>query len=265
MNFLEKEDQPPSPPPPPRKRQRQHFHRKRRRERERERERDSRIVRDREKGLDDDDDTSTRPLALLARREKKERKFSNSSRKKKKKRFPKRPNKMGERRAPCSRHHLRVLSSKSSSIFARVFSRRPRPRTVSGSARVARSSFRSCIKSQSVLRQRQPVSLVLILRSPLLSFFLSFVHTNNNSLALYFFCPQCKPSRFCKRRCRSLPLRLLRALECFSRVTQRHRGQETTVCVIRRLKMETFLYPIALDFRLFVPNNRTFSPRFLKP
>ena len=31
------------------------------------------------------------------------------------------------------------------------------------------------------------------------------------------------------------------------------------VCVIRCLKMETFLYPIALDFRLFVPNNRTFS------
>ena len=106
-------------------------------------------------------------------------------------------------------------------------------------------------------------SLVLIIGAA--SFFLSFVHTNNNSLALYFFCPQCKPSRFCKRRCRSLPLRLLRALECFSRVTQRHRGQETTVCVIRRLKMETFLYPIALDFRLFVPNNRTFSPRFLKP
>ena len=96
-------------------------------------------------------------------------------------------------------------------------------------------------------------SLVLIIGAA--SFFLSFVHTNNNSLALFFFCPQCKPSRFCKRRCRSLPLRLLRALECFSRVNKRHRGQETTVCVIRRLKWRhctqlrlifDFLYPIAL-------------------
>ena len=57
------------------------------------------------------------------------------------------------------------------------------------------------------------------------------------------------------RRCRSLPLCLLRALECFSRVTKRHRGQETMVCVIQCLKWRhctqlrlifDFLYPIAL-------------------
>ena len=60
---------------------------------------------------------------------------------------------------------------------------------------------------------------------------------------------------FCKRRCISLPLRLLHTLECFSRVTKRHRGQETMVCVIRCLKWRhctqlrlifDFLYPIAL-------------------
>ena len=60
---------------------------------------------------------------------------------------------------------------------------------------------------------------------------------------------------FCKRRCRPLPLRLLHALECFSRVTKRHRGQETMVCVIRSLKWRfctqsrlifAFLYPIAV-------------------
>ena len=59
----------------------------------------------------------------------------------------------------------------------------------------------------------------------------------------------------CKRRCRSLPLRLLHALECFSRVTKRHRGQETMVCVIQSLKwgfcpqsrlIFAFLSPIAV-------------------
>ena len=60
---------------------------------------------------------------------------------------------------------------------------------------------------------------------------------------------------FCKRRCRTLPLRLLHDLECFSRVTKRHRGQEMMVCVIRLLKWRfcpqsrlifAFLYPMAV-------------------
>ena len=54
---------------------------------------------------------------------------------------------------------------------------------------------------------------------------------------------------------RTLPLRLLHDLECFSRVTKRHRGQEMLVCVIRSLKWRfcpqlslifDFLSPIAL-------------------
>ena len=221
--------------------------------RERERERLAPRSRSRKKVSTTTTTHPTRPLALA--REKKRANF-RIRRTKKKKRFP--------RFAKWEKDaHLAPATSgcRRSRRFSRGFFLDLLVREPFRGRRASRAlPFAHCIKSQSVLRQRQPVSLVLILRSPLLSFFLSFVHTNNNSLALFFFCPQCKPSRFCKRRCRSLPLRLLRALECFSRVTQRHRGQETMVCVIRRLKMET-LYPIALDFRLFVPN-RTFSHIF---
>ena len=78
---------------------------------------------------------------------------------------------------------------------------------------------------------------------------------------------------FCKRRCRSLPLRLLHALECFSRVTKRHRGQETMVCVIWSLKWRfctqsrlifAFLYPIAVFHHVqpsyFTQNQKKYSP-----
>ena len=110
--------------------------------RERERERLAPRSRSRKKVSTTTTTHPTRPLALLARREKKRENFRIRRTKKKEEVSKALKCEMGERRAPCSRHHLRVLSSKSS-IFARVFSRRPRPRTVSGSARVARSSFRS--------------------------------------------------------------------------------------------------------------------------
>ena len=80
--------------------------------------------------------TTTRPTRPLALARKREKIFEFVAHTKKK---VSAQSEIGERRAPCcSRRHLRV-----SSIFARVFSRRLRPRTVSGSARVARSSFRS--------------------------------------------------------------------------------------------------------------------------
>ena len=68
---------------------------------------------------------------------------------------------------------------------------------------------------------------------------------------------------------RTLPLRLLHDLECFSRVTKRHRGQEMLVCVIRSLKWRfcpqlslifDFLSPIAL----FHPYPKTLNPHYIK-
>ena len=184
--------------------------------RERERERLAPRSRSRKKVSTTTTTHPTRPLALLARREKKRENFRIRRAQKKKKRFPKRLNAKWEKDAHLAPATTSGFCRRSRRRFSRGFFLDVLVREPFRGRRASRAlPFAHCIKSQSVLRQRQPVSLVLILRSPLLSFFLSFVHTNNNSLALYFFCPQCKPTRFCKRRCRSLPLRLLRALECF--------------------------------------------------
>ena len=142
-----------------------------REEKRRERERETRAsFAIEKKGLDDDDDTShTSPR--IGEREK-ERKFSNSSHKKKK-RFPKRFAKWEKdaHLAPATSGFCRRSRRFSRGFFLDVLVREPfRGRRASRAL-----PFAHCIKSQSVLRQRQPVSLVLILRSPLLSFFLSCV------------------------------------------------------------------------------------------
>jgi hypothetical protein len=137
----------------------------------------------------------TRPLAL-ARREKKRENFRIRRAQKKKKRFPKRFAKWEKdaHLAPATSGFCRRSRRFSRGFFLDVLVREPfRGRRASRAL-----PFAHCIKSQSVLRQRQPVSLVLILRSPLLSFFLSFVHTNNNSLALllFFFVHNVNPHDF---------------------------------------------------------------------
>ena len=72
--------------------------------------------------------------------------------------------------------------------------------------------------------------------------------------------------KFCKRRCRSLPLRILHTLECFSRANKRHRGQETMVTVFLSLKWgHCTWYPMKLSFLFFVcTQSHFFSCSFCK-
>ena len=164
--------------------------------RERERERLAHRSRSRKKVSTTTTTTHpTRPLALLARREKKRENF-RIRRTKKKKRFPRFAKwEKDAHLAPATTSGFCRRSRRfSRGFFLDVLVREPfRGRRASRAL-----PFAHCIKSQSVLRQRQPVSLVLILRSPLLSFFLSFVHTNNNSLALllFFFVHNVNPHDF---------------------------------------------------------------------
>jgi len=154
-----------------------------RREEKRERERLAHRSRSRKKVSTTTTTTHpTRPLALA--REKKRENF-RIRRTKKKKRFPRFAKwEKDAHLAPATTSGFCRRSRRfSRGFFLDVLVREPfRGRRASRAL-----PFAHCIKSQSVLRQRQPVSLVLILRSPLLSFFLSFVHTNNNSLALLLF------------------------------------------------------------------------------
>ena len=140
--------------------------------RERERERLAHRSRSRKKVSTTTTTTHpTRPLAL-ARREKKRENFRIRRAQKKKKRFPKRFAKWEKdaHLAPATSGFCR-RSRFSRGFFLDVLVREPfRGRRASRAL-----PFAHCIKSQSVLRQRQPVSLVLILRSPLLSFFLSCI------------------------------------------------------------------------------------------
>ena len=144
--------------------------------RERERERLAPRSRSRKKVSTTTTTHPTRPLALA--REKKRENF-RIRRTKKKKRFPKRLNAKWEKDA-----HLAPATTsgfcRRSRRFSRGFFLDVLVREPFRGRRASRAlPFAHCIKSQSVLRQRQPVSLVLILRSPLLSFFLSFVCVNN--------------------------------------------------------------------------------------
>ena len=129
----------------------------------------------------------TRPLALLARREKKRENFRIRRAQKKKKRFPKRLNAKWEKDA-----HLAPATTsgfcRRSRRFSRGFFLDVLVREPFRGRRASRAlPFAHCIKSQSVLRQRQPVSLVLILRSPLLSFFLSCIRIIIRWRYYYFF------------------------------------------------------------------------------
>ena len=174
--------------------------REEKRREERERERDSRIVRDREKRSRR---RRRRHIPHVPshywREERKREKIFEFVAQKKKKRFPKRLNAKWEKDAHLAPATTSGFCRRSRRRFSRGFFLDVLVREPFRGRRASRAlPFAHCIKSQSVLRQRQPVSLVLILRSPLLSFFLSFVHTNNNSLALllFFFVHNVNPHDF---------------------------------------------------------------------
>ena len=145
------------------------------------------------KGLDDDDDTRPHVPSQYWREERKRERVP-IRRTKKKKRFPRFAK--WEKDAPITT--TSGFCRQSSSIFAQVFSRRPRPGAVSGRRASRALAFARYIKSQSVLRQRQPVSLVLILRA---------ANNNNNTciriillaLLLFFYIHNVNLT-ICKRR-----------------------------------------------------------------
>ena len=171
--------------------------------RERERERDSRIVRDREKRSRRRRRHIPHVPSHYWREERKREKIFEFVAQKKKKRFPKRLNAKWEKDAHLAPATTSGFCRRSRRRFSRGFFLDVLVREPFRGRRASRAlPFAHCIKSQSVPSSTSTGLSGFNTKEPA-SFFLSFVHTNNNSLALYFFCPQCKPSRFCKRRCRS--------------------------------------------------------------
>ena len=144
--------------------------------RERERERDSRLVRDREKRSRRRRRRHIPHVPSHWREERKREKIFEFVAQKKKKRFPKRLNAKWEKDAHLAPATTSGFCRRSRRRFSRGFFLDVLVREPFRGRRASRAlPFAHCIKSQSVLRQRQPVSLVLILRSPLLSFFLSCI------------------------------------------------------------------------------------------
>ena len=161
--------------------------REEKRREERERERDSRLVRDREKRSRRRRRHIPHVPSHYWREERKREKIFEFVAQKKKKRFPKRLNAKWEKDA-----HLAPATTsgfcRRSRRFSRGFFLDVLVREPFRGRRASRAlPFAHCIKSQSVLRQRQPVSLVLILMSPLLSFFLSCIRIIIRWRYYYFF------------------------------------------------------------------------------
>ena len=163
--------------------------------REEKRERDTRAsFAIEKKGLDDDDDdTSHTSPRIIGEKREKERKFSNSSHKKKRRGF---------QSALRNGRKTRTLLPPPPGFVVEVVDFRAGFFSTSSSENRFGVGARRALFLSLILLNRvffvNVRSLVLIIGAA--SFFLSFVHTNNNSLALllFFLCPQCKPSRFLK-------------------------------------------------------------------